>query len=123
MNGAETVVFLVQAWGLVGVCVAAGFLTFGVGQIDEDAQDALTFRILLVPGIMVIWPLVVWRWWILATGRDHWPARHAPPRQRHAIVALLLAVMIPLTLITAFSIRQAVPPADAPVLLEEGQGS
>jgi len=120
MTGAETLVLLIQIWGAIGAVVALGFLTVGLGQIDEDARGAVTFRPLLVPGILVLWPLVLWRWWVLATGRDQWPLRHAPPRRSHRTVALIMAVLIPLTLLTAFSIRQDWPADIAPVQLEEG---
>lgn len=120
MTGAELIVLGVQWWGIIGLGVAALFLTFGIGQIDEDARDAISFRPLLIPGILVLWPLVLWRWWVLATGKDKWALRHAPPRQSHGIVAILMAILIPLTLLTSYSIRQTAPTADAPVLLEKG---
>ncbi|WP_371224849.1 hypothetical protein [Roseovarius sp. 2305UL8-3] len=120
MTGAETLILLVQIWGGIGVVVSVTFLTFGLGQIDEDARGAITFRPLLVPGILVLWPLVVWRWWVLATGRDKWRLRHAPPRRSHHVVAIIMAVLIALSLLTSYSIRQTWPSDIAPVQLEEG---
>lgn len=120
MSTAETLVWALQIWGIAGAVVAVVFLTVGIGQIDEDARDALTFRALVVPGIIVIWPLVLWRWWVLATGRDQWKARHAPPRRSHAVVAFALLVLIPLTLLTAYAIRQTWPADIAPERLETG---
>ena len=117
MSGADTLVLLVQIWGGIGLAVAAAFLTFGMGQIDEDARGAVAFRPLLIPGILVIWPLVLWRWYVLATGQDKWPLRHAPPRQSHRIAALMMAMLIPVTLLVSFSIRQTWPADVAPVQL------
>ncbi len=121
MTGAETLILLVQIWGGIGLVVAVAFLTVGLGQIDEDARGAVTFRPLLVPGILVLWPFVVWRWWVLATGRDKWTLRHAPPRRSHRGVAITMAILIPLTLLTSFSIRQTWPSDIAPIQLEEGR--
>ncbi len=120
MTGAETLILLVQIWGGIGVVVSIAFLTVGLSQIDEDARGAVTFRPLLLPGILVLWPLVLWRWWVLATGRDKWPLRHAPPRRSHRVVAFVMAVLILLTLLTSFSIRQTWPANIAPVQLQEG---
>lgn len=123
MSGAEMLVWIVQIWGGIGALVAAGFLTFGLGQIDEDARDAITFRPLLVPGILVLWPLVLWRWWILAIGQDQWSLRHRPPRRSHGVVAVLLALLILITLLTSYAIRQSWPVDIAPVQLEMGTQS
>lgn len=120
MSIAETLVLLVQIWGGIGALVSVGFLTVGIGQIDEDAQGAVTFRPLLIPGIMVLWPLVLWRWWIIASGRDNWVLRHQPPRRSHRIVAVILAALIVVTLVTSFAIRQTWPAAVSPVQLEPG---
>ncbi|MEM8774074.1 MAG: hypothetical protein AAGF53_03520 [Pseudomonadota bacterium] len=118
MSAAQSLVFIAQAWGLIGLAVAAVFLIIGISQIDEDARGAIAFRPLLVPGIMVIWPLVLWRWWLLATGRDVWKLRHKPPRKSHWVVAVAMAVLIVLTLLTSFSIRQTWPADIAPQLLQ-----
>ena len=45
--------------------VAVLFLFIGLDRIDPAAKDAYAFRPLLIPGIVVIWPLVLWRWWSL----------------------------------------------------------
>ena len=121
MSGAETLVLLVQIWGGIGLLVAAAFLTIGIGQIDEDARGAITFRPLLVPGIMVIWPLVLWRWRVLATGQDRWQKRYDPPRRSHRVVVAAMLVLIPLTLLTSYTIRQNWPAEIAPVQLAPGE--
>ena len=110
---AETLVLLVQIWGGIGALVALVFLVWGIDQIDEDAREAVAFRPLLIPGILILWPLVLWRWYVLATGQDRWELRHAPPRRIHLPVSILLAACVVVTLIVSFSIRQTWP-ADTP---------
>lgn len=122
MTVSQTLLFVVQIWGVVGAVVALVFLTIGIGRIDEDAQSAITFRALLVPGILVIWPLVLWRWWVLETDRDQWPLRHAPPRRSHGTVSIMMAILIAITLATSFGIRQEWPAGIEPVQLQKGAG-
>ena len=62
MNAAEGLFFAVQVWLIRGAVLAVVFLTIGIDRIDEDARGAYVFRPLLVPGILLIWPLVAWRW-------------------------------------------------------------
>ncbi|MEM7074446.1 MAG: hypothetical protein AAGA28_05165 [Pseudomonadota bacterium] len=114
MTGADLIINTVTVWGLIGVAVAAVFLTVGMGRIDEDARGAVGFRPLLVPGIMVLWPLVLWRWYVLATGTDNWQRRHDPPRRGHAIVAAVLACVLALTLVLSVALRQSWPSDIAP---------
>jgi hypothetical protein len=49
-------------WGLVGLLVAVGFLVLGFDKVDEAAHGAYAVRPLLVPGLVLLWPLVIWRW-------------------------------------------------------------
>jgi hypothetical protein len=46
-----------------GGAVAVAFLAFGLDRIDPSARGAYTVRPLLVPGLMLLWPLVlaIWR--------------------------------------------------------------
>lgn len=52
-------------YGWVGLAVAAGFLLFGIDRVDPAARGAHAFRPLLVPGIVLLWPLVLVRWLVL----------------------------------------------------------
>jgi hypothetical protein len=60
------VLSLTWAYGLVGGIVALVFLTVGIERIMPSARGAYAFRPLLVPGLVLLWPLVVWRWCVLA---------------------------------------------------------
>ena len=118
MTAASFIVGFVQIWGILGLLVALAFVVFGISRIDEDAAGAFAFRPLILPGLVLLWPLVAWRWWILATGRDNWRLRHAPPRRAHGLVWIILAVLIPLTIGSALMLRQSWPSDIAPVQIE-----
>ena len=70
METAASILSFAEAWLWLGAAVAAVFLTIGIDRIDENARGAFIFRPLLFPAILLIWPLVLWRWAILETGRD-----------------------------------------------------
>ena len=115
---AEAILTLGEWWLWAGLAVAVPFLTFGIDRVDEDARGAYMFRVLIVPGVVAIWPIVLWRWWVLETGRDAWPYRHLPERAAHRPMWMVAAPLIALALIGGLALRQT-PPADiAPVLLE-----
>ena len=68
MFGALPVLIVDVAWAylLIGAAVAAAFLFLGIDRIDPAARGAYAFRPLLLPGLMLLWPLVLWRWRVLA---------------------------------------------------------
>ncbi len=105
MNEAELIFLGVKIWGGIGAIIAALFLTIGIDRFDEDAQGAYIFRPLLIPAIFLIWPLILWRWFIIETKRDKWPLRHKPPRKAHFIIALFLITLIPTIILTGFLVR------------------
>jgi hypothetical protein len=49
-------------WGGIGLAVAVVFLLVGFDKVDPAARDAYAVRPLLLPGLVLLWPLVVWRW-------------------------------------------------------------
>lgn len=117
----ETAAILISAaswWGWVGFVIAVPFLVFGIDRIDENARGTYVFRPLLLPAVILIWPIVLWRWFVLETGRDAWPLRHRPPRRSHGAAALALVITIPALIIIGISIKQTWPSDLAPVQLE-----
>ena len=77
---AEFIILLVQIWGIAGFATAIAFLLIGIDRIDPAAHDAYAFRPLLIPGIVVIWPLVLWRWWKLEQFKKHGCPSHDPTK-------------------------------------------
>ena len=69
MTLAEAIVEAVRIYAIVGAVVAAVFLTVGLGRIDPSARGSYLFRILLIPGSVGLWPLVLMRWRSLETQR------------------------------------------------------
>ena len=118
MTTAATLIALAQYYCMIGAGVAALFLVFGIDRIDEDARGAYAFRPLLIPAVLLIWPLILWRWLREETGAAQWTGRYTPPRAAHWVAAVLMGIVIVLTLAPGFAIRQTWPADTAPVLLE-----
>ncbi|MEL6522285.1 MAG: hypothetical protein AAFQ66_15060 [Pseudomonadota bacterium] len=123
MTTAETIMLLVRWWIIIGALVATAFLFVGIDRIDEDARGAYIFRPLLVPAILLIWPLVLWRWLILERGAENWARRYAPPRASHLIVALAMAAAIAIALWLGLTSRQSWPADIAPEQLTSPEGA
>ena len=69
MQFAEFLIDAVIVYGWCGLAMAAAFLLVGLDRIEEDARGAWAFRPLLIPGVVVLWPLVGWLW--LKREREH----------------------------------------------------
>jgi hypothetical protein len=59
---AKALVSLLQVYALLGGLVAAVFLLFGIDRVEPSARGSYAFRVLLIPGVVGLWPLVLWRW-------------------------------------------------------------
>ena len=60
---AQSVVGAFEAYVLVGVAFALMFLPRGVTRLDPRVAGApQTLRLLILPGIVALWPLFAWRW-------------------------------------------------------------
>jgi hypothetical protein len=64
----QTVSFLIEIgryYLMAGAVVAAAFLVIGIDRVEPSARGSYVFRPLLIPGICLIWPLVLYRWFRL----------------------------------------------------------
>lgn len=53
-------------YAAVGLLVGLVFITVGLGQVDPAVEGVNPlFRLLVLPGAVLLWPLVAWRWWTL----------------------------------------------------------
>ena len=122
MDIAEALVMTMQGWLVVGALVAAVFLTIGIDRIDEDARGAYIFRPLLIPGVLLIWPIVLWRWWQIEAEAAPWAARYRPVRASYGAAVILMSLGIVAIVVAGLSVRQSWPADAAPVQLSEGAG-
>ncbi|MEM1178869.1 MAG: hypothetical protein AAGM22_11040 [Acidobacteriota bacterium] len=60
---AQWLVMLFQLYLAVGVIFAVAFIWRGVGAIDPVAADGTRgFKVLIFPGCVALWPLLLRRW-------------------------------------------------------------
>lgn len=59
---AELIVWAVKGYLGIGLAVAGLFLLVGIERVDASARGAYAFRPLLIPGLTLLWPLVLRRW-------------------------------------------------------------
>ncbi|MEM9787988.1 MAG: hypothetical protein AAF801_15930 [Pseudomonadota bacterium] len=119
MTAAGTLIDIAAWWLIAGAVVAGLFLTIGIDRIDEDSRGAYAFRPLLIPGILLIWPMVLWRWIRLEGRSEQWHARYRPPRAAHLPVAILLAAALGLAVIAGLNVRQTWPAETVPERLSK----
>lgn len=119
MTPAAAIIFGVQIWGGLGIAVAIVFLFIGIDRVDEDARGAYIFRPLLVPGILLIWPLVLWRWVQIETESAPWMSRYKPVRASYGAAVSVMTCAILFALIAGLSVRQSWPSDIAPQQLSE----
>jgi hypothetical protein len=60
---AEVILCSALAYVLCGLAVGAPFVLRGVDRVDEAARGApLGFRLLILPGSVGLWPLMLTKW-------------------------------------------------------------
>ena len=96
---------LTQAYLVLGLCVAVSFLVLGIEAIDSAAEGSYVFRVLLLPGLVVLWPLVILRWAQVLQPLE--PRSNRSHMQRHAVIWMFLTLFIPVILILAANERAA----------------
>ena len=62
-------------YAAVGGLVGLAFLLIGIDRVAPAARGVYAFRPLLLPGLVLLWPWVLWRWIALI--------RHAPLAPGH----------------------------------------
>jgi hypothetical protein len=56
-------------YGSIGLIVALAFVLYGIDRIDPAAKGAYAVRPVLLPGLMILWPIVLGRWIALARSK------------------------------------------------------
>ena len=76
MDIASVILFGLAAYAAVGVVVGIAFALKGVQVVDHAARGAggpWHFRLVILPGAVLLWPLVL-AWWVRAAraaGSEH----------------------------------------------------
>ncbi len=74
----KAIVYTLAVYASLGLVFAVPFVWFGVQRLDSDAQGSgLGFRLLILPGVAVFWPLFLYRW---RRGLDEPPLENNPHR-------------------------------------------
>jgi len=54
---------LIAAYAALGLVFGLIFVTRGAGRIDPNATEGtIGFRILILPGVIALWPMLLLRW-------------------------------------------------------------
>ena len=73
MQDIRTVTLILEAAALyaaAGFAFALAFLSVGIGRIDPAARGSgLGFRLTILPGVVLLWPLMLARWIVHARTR------------------------------------------------------
>lgn len=59
---AQSIILLAQIYCVIGAVVALCFIVIGLGRIELAARGAFLFRLQIVPGLILLWPVVIRRW-------------------------------------------------------------
>jgi hypothetical protein len=63
MKAAELFVNLLGVYAAAGILFAIAFVTIGVSRIDSVAKNSTVgFRLIILPGSALLWPLLLRRW-------------------------------------------------------------
>lgn len=74
---ARLIVGAFEMYAMTGVVFAVLFLLAAITRLDPRVAGApLTLRLLLLPGVVALWPLLAWRW--IAGAKE--PAERNPHR-------------------------------------------
>jgi hypothetical protein len=74
-QAAEWLVLLAEIYLALGLAFGVVFVTLGIQRIDPGARGAgLGFRLLVLPGSVALWPLLLRRWL----------TQQGPPEERNA---------------------------------------
>ncbi|ABD56041.1 hypothetical protein [Jannaschia sp. CCS1] len=112
---AADLIWLAQVYLGLGAATALAFLGFGIDRIDENARGVWLFRPFLIPGILLIWPLVLLRWMQLERAGDLGAARFRPPLAGQPRLALAMAGAVIIIMSGAMILRQD-GPSEAPAV-------
>lgn len=95
----------------LGVILLAPFHHSALPRIDESARDASWgFRVVVSPGLVALWPIILWKWNVArhgghAHGRPDAPVSSHRIRRSQALLMKLIAIAVPLLVAAAIFSR------------------
>jgi hypothetical protein len=118
---AKLIVAVGSGYLITGLLVGLAFLLFRLERQDPAARGAYAFRPLLLPGLALLWPLVLLRWSFPRPAQAAVTvARH---KRAHRMIWAALLLIIIVTIGLAVSIRPAKLPEQPSLRLSLGSGS
>ncbi|HMO65489.1 MAG TPA: hypothetical protein PKE47_09770 [Verrucomicrobiota bacterium] len=120
----EAALWLAAAHAAAGLVFAVVLHAKGLGRLDPAVRGGgAVFRLLITPGLVVLWPVLLHRWRRAArggefAGRPDAPLRPRRLRRMHRLAWQLLAAVIPLMAGVALAWRPApAPPQVLPLVV------
>ncbi len=60
---AQAIADALVAYAAAGTVFGAAFAVYGAGRLDAAAaRSGWVFRLMILPGAAVLWPVLLWRW-------------------------------------------------------------
>ncbi len=112
-----------SAYLAVGMVVGLVFILFGIDRIDPAARGAHAFRPLLLPGLTLLWPMVLIRW-LRLEAKPPMPAAPVRPfiqKRVHRWAWTALAIVLPMLIAFTWSLRHHQVPEQPSVRLQAPQ--
>jgi hypothetical protein len=116
----ELLVQGIAVYAAIGAVFAVLFALRGARAVDPVAEHAtLGFRLLVLPGATLLWPLLARRWWMAATGRrvvpgersDVWSPGSERLRARALVAWLVIGPLAVVVLAVALVASRSTRPA------------
>ncbi len=70
MQTSALLIEFVKYYLFAGALIAMLFLIIGIERVEPSSRGSYAFRPLLIPGICLIWPLLLYRWYVLEKRRE-----------------------------------------------------
>ncbi|HRK33255.1 MAG TPA: hypothetical protein PLJ47_01575 [Candidatus Hydrogenedentes bacterium] len=121
----QMLLWMVLTYLMFGAAAAIPVHAKGLNAIDHGVRGAsLGFRVLVTPGLILLWPVVLLVWRKAAkgyAGTNEGKPTLTPSRLRklHGLVARMLAVTLPLVVATALTVKQPKFHSELPLVLQE----
>ncbi len=112
LTAAYIVIALAAAYLATGLIVGSIFLLGPIERREPGSRGSYAFRALLLPGMALLWPLVLKRWQTPAPTTGN--LGHG---RRHGAAWIVVTLMLLLVLAAAFAQRGSMPRDFAPIRL------